>query len=157
MKKSKRLIFLLNYLIRNGSFQLTKIAGHCQISERTVYRDIKELKDLGYPMVFSDGYSLKIKAPHGELTKLNAAELRMVKFALETHPLGNLFPFSELAEKINCTKITIKKLTGKLSAETFTAEKTLPLHRVSLSSSDQNPDSIHTKIEKGEDPTTCEK
>jgi len=106
LNKSERLLYLLNYLNQSGRVSLHEIADNCKISERTVYRDIKDLTRIGYPIDFEEGYFLNTSAPHAVLNKFTESELRMIKFALETHPLGKLFPFSELAERLKCAELS---------------------------------------------------
>ncbi|HEX2897780.1 MAG TPA: HTH domain-containing protein [candidate division Zixibacteria bacterium] len=113
LKKSERLIYLLNFLNPASRVSLRELAVNCNTSERTIYRDINELTRIGYPIDFDEGYYLKTSAPHSVLNKLTDSELRMLKFALETHPLGKLFPFHELAARLKCTELS--KVEAKTS------------------------------------------
>lgn len=137
MKKSERLIYLLNYLSPTARVSLKELAKKCGTSERTIYRDVNELSKIGYAIDFDEGYFLKISAPHSVLNKLTDSEIRMIKFALETHPLGKVFPFSELATKLKSTDITISE-----DSESQSSYKEQTFNRVAGLNVGDFPDSI---------------
>ncbi len=78
---------------------MSEIAAACGTSTRTVYRDIKTLTNLGYTIKADDGYSLATPVAQPLAGQFNETELRLIRFALETHQLGNLFPFADLAKR----------------------------------------------------------
>ena len=56
MSKYDRLIHVLNLLRSRKSLKAGNIARECEVSERTVYRDILALSSANVPVYFDDGY-----------------------------------------------------------------------------------------------------
>jgi len=112
MKKSERLFYLLHFLNNSDKASLEEIARCCDISERTVYRDIRALIKLGFQVEFNDGYQLNQMSRHPVFDKLNAIELRLIRFALETHPLGKFLPLGALAEHFDRSSAQFSKTSS---------------------------------------------
>ncbi len=123
MKKSERLIYLLEFLKKGGKVSLEDIAAACGNSERTVYRDIRLLTKLGFPIKFDDGFHLDRIWQLHEFNKLSDSDLRLVKFALETHPLGTLFPFADLAARLDIAKVPVGPRINLSAESDFTLAK----------------------------------
>jgi len=61
MNKLRKIITLLRLLQENNVVSIRKIVKHCEISERTVYRYIKNLSEAGVPVFYDyhrGGYRL---------------------------------------------------------------------------------------------------
>ncbi len=106
MLKTQRLFHVLELLKSGEKFQLSDIAVACKISERTINRDINALIKLGFAINVEDGYSLESHFSRPLPGQFNDIELRLIRFALETHQLGAVFPFSDLADRLAGTMPT---------------------------------------------------
>ena len=105
MKKAERLIGLLKCLNNYGRLSLSDIAHKSRISQRTVYRDLRTLTNLGFPVCFENGHYLMHSAHHPIFDKLSQRELRLILFALKTHPFGSLFPLETLSKRISNSEL----------------------------------------------------
>ena len=100
MNKTERLILLLRDLSGQDELTLKYISDRYAVSERTVYRDLNTLTNLGFEIDLDKGRLLERKIPARGFTEFNETEIRLVVFALRTNSLGKIFPFEELADKI---------------------------------------------------------
>lgn len=102
MNRSERLTHILEFLKRGMSFSIDEIAKKYGVSGRTVFRDIKTLKKLGYKVDFdlNNGYKLADSTQRNVFKKLSDLQLELISFALKTHPLRNILPLKELSDKI---------------------------------------------------------
>lgn len=100
MNKTERLIRLLKILNSDNKLSLKDISDSYNISERTVYRDLNTLSKLGYAINQEGGYNLEGDATEDDFDKFNATEIRLIVFALRTNILGKIFPFEDLADRI---------------------------------------------------------
>ena len=58
MAKSDRLFFILNLLRSRRNLKASDLANECEVSERTIFRDIQALSEARVPIYFEDGYKL---------------------------------------------------------------------------------------------------
>ncbi|SYZ73508.1 hypothetical protein TRIP_C21626 [Candidatus Zixiibacteriota bacterium] len=58
MTKSERLLFIVNLFRVKKRITLEELARECEVSTRTVYRDLLSLSGLNIPIYFDDGYHL---------------------------------------------------------------------------------------------------
>ncbi len=70
MNKHVRLIYLLNILSKPVGTSATELAKRCNVSERTIYRDIGDIALAGFPVLHDRGYRvLNVSStPPGNLT-----------------------------------------------------------------------------------------
>lgn len=107
LTKTERLFHLLKLLGSCEEIKISEIAVVCRTTRRTVYRDISALRKLGYPVNSEHGYSLENYNTRPLFGQFNSLELRLIRFALETHQLGALFPFADLANRLRNTKFSL--------------------------------------------------
>ena len=102
MNRSERLTHILEFLKRGLSFSIDGIAKKYTVSGRTVFRDIKTLKKLGYKIDFDFDkcYKLSDSTQRYALNQLSDLQLELVSFVLKTHPLKQILPLIELSVKI---------------------------------------------------------
>lgn len=100
MNKTERLILLLKHLTTDTGISLKEISERYNVSERTVYRDINTLSNLGFDIRQKGGFLADKDERLNPLKTLNETEIRLIIFALRTNSLGNVFPFKELAERL---------------------------------------------------------
>ncbi|MGB5105083.1 MAG: YafY family protein, partial [Candidatus Zixiibacteriota bacterium] len=89
MSKSGRLLAILNLIRTHHSITADRLAEKCGVSERTIYRDLATLCDVGAPVYFDNGYKL---LPGFFLPPLNLSvdEYLTFKVALLGSPLKSL-------------------------------------------------------------------
>ena len=58
-RRFARLLGILSIVIRDPGLTPAELAGQARISERTLFRDLTQLRRLGYPVTYSDGYQLQ--------------------------------------------------------------------------------------------------
>jgi predicted DNA-binding transcriptional regulator YafY len=58
MTKSERLLFIVNLFRVKKRVTLKELAGECEVSTRTIYRDLLSLSSLNIPVYYSNGYRL---------------------------------------------------------------------------------------------------
>lgn len=56
MSKTDRLLFILNLIRSRRNLKARDLAKECEVSERTIYRDIMDLSSANIPIYFDDGY-----------------------------------------------------------------------------------------------------
>lgn len=99
MAKYDRLLHILNLLRSRKNLTANSLARECEVTERSIYRDIISLSEANVPIYFDKGYKL---ASGNFLPPLNfnLDEYRFLKVALESSPL-NLSPEQKnLGERI---------------------------------------------------------
>lgn len=62
MGKSDRLLLILNLLRIRKNLNASDLANECEVSERTMYRDIQALSEAGVPIYYDQGYRLLTNA-----------------------------------------------------------------------------------------------
>jgi predicted DNA-binding transcriptional regulator YafY len=58
MKKSERLLYILSLLRTRKRLRAKDLAIKCEVTERTIYRDICSISGSNIPIFFDDGYKL---------------------------------------------------------------------------------------------------
>jgi predicted DNA-binding transcriptional regulator YafY len=58
MSKSERLIYILSLLSTHRYLKARDLAERCEVSERTIYRDIISISGTNIPIYFQNGYKL---------------------------------------------------------------------------------------------------
>ena len=87
MAKYDRLLFILNLLRSRRNLNAAQIAGECEVTERTIYRDIISLSEAHIPIYYDRGYKY---ASDNFLPTLNfnLDEYLTLKTILESSPLN---------------------------------------------------------------------
>ena len=99
MSKYDRLIHVLNLLRSRKSLRTADIAKECEVSERTVYRDILALSSANVPLYFDDGYKLLSDAFLPPLN-FDIEEYLILKLGLTASPLCKDSPFGKRAKRL---------------------------------------------------------
>lgn len=117
MNRSERLTHILESLKRGMSFSIDEIAKKYDVSGRTVFRDIKTLKKLGYKVNFDfeKCYKLLDSTQRYALNQLSDLQLELVSFILKTHSLKQILPLVELSDKI-CESVIDHSQSGFFKA-----------------------------------------
>ncbi|HEX9911991.1 MAG TPA: YafY family protein [candidate division Zixibacteria bacterium] len=110
MNKFDRLLYILNLLRTKQSLQAVDLARECQVSERTIYRDIISLSSANVPIYFDDGYKLLTDA---FLPPLNFSidDYLVLKLGLGSSPLSINTPLGKSAKRV------LSKIDSGLSQE----------------------------------------
>lgn len=87
MAKYDRLLFILNLLRSRRNLNAAQIAGECEVTERTIYRDIIALSEAHIPIYYDRGYKF---ASDNFLPTLNFSldEYLTLKTILDSSPLN---------------------------------------------------------------------
>jgi len=101
VNRAERLTHILEFLKGGMSFSIDEITKKYRVSNRTVFRDIRTLKKLGYEVNFDNGYNLAESSQRLAVSELSDLQLDLIGFALKTHPLRNILPLTALSEKIS--------------------------------------------------------
>jgi predicted DNA-binding transcriptional regulator YafY len=56
--KAERLFFIVNLFRIRQKITLSELTRECEVSERTIYRDLTSLSSINIPIYFDDGYQL---------------------------------------------------------------------------------------------------
>jgi len=117
MSKYDRLLHILNLLRSRRTLNAGKLAEECQVTERSIYRDIISLSEANVPIYYDNGYKL---ASGNFLPPLNFTfdEYSCLKLALESTPLTWAGRKGELLKQIKA------KIESGLSEETREKKKT---------------------------------
>jgi predicted DNA-binding transcriptional regulator YafY len=99
MSKYDRLIHVLNLLRSRKSLRTADIARECEVSERTVYRDILALSSANVPIYFDDGYKVLSDAFLPPLN-FDLEEYLILKLGLTASPLCKDSPFGNSAKRL---------------------------------------------------------
>lgn len=99
MSKYDRLLHLLNLLRSRHSLKASDLARECEVSERTIYRDIVSLSSANIPIYFDDGYKLLTDA---FLPPLNFSleDYLLLKLGLSSTPVANNTPLGKSAKRV---------------------------------------------------------
>lgn len=84
--KSERLMFLINLLRTRRVQSVPQMSATCEVTERTIYRDLCSLSRMNIPVYYDKGYRLaqEIAFPCAEL---GAEDLELLCFCLRFNPL----------------------------------------------------------------------
>jgi predicted DNA-binding transcriptional regulator YafY len=110
VSKYDRLLHLLNLLRSRHSLKASDLARECEVSERTIYRDIISLSSANIPIYFDDGYKLLTDA---FLPPLNFSleDYLLLKLGLSSTPVANNTPLGKSAKRV------LSKIDAGLSQE----------------------------------------
>lgn len=115
MTKAERLFRILNLLKNSGDISISDMAQLLGVSNRTIYRDLKTIRRLGLSDSKSafDSVEELEKELRGRrrISPISDLEFRLIKFALTTHPLVNIFPFKAISHRLEnlLTKMSLAK------------------------------------------------
>ena len=56
MRKLSRLLYLINHLSARYGVTAADLAMACGVSKRTIFRDIRDIHQAGFPVYYHDGY-----------------------------------------------------------------------------------------------------
>ena len=62
MKKAHRLLFILNLIRSRRNLKARDLAKECEVSERTIYRDINAISEANIPIYYDNGYKFLTNA-----------------------------------------------------------------------------------------------
>jgi len=83
MTKTERLLFILNIFRVRKAAKIEELADECNVSKRTIYRDLQALLAMDIPIYCNDGYNLveEISLPPLKFTR---AEQEILGYSLRT-------------------------------------------------------------------------
>ncbi len=91
MTKAERLLFLSNLIRNRGPVFVEELASECEVSSRTIYRDINSLSRMNFPVYYDNGYRLSRDTTSiGGV--LSADDVDLICFALRNNVLAE-YPF----------------------------------------------------------------
>ena len=99
MTKTERLLFILNLFRVKKSARIDELAAECNVSRRTIYRDLQVLIAMDIPIYCNDGYNLvdKISMPPLNFTR---EEQELLGYCLMNTPLKRSPRFAEKIRNI---------------------------------------------------------
>jgi predicted DNA-binding transcriptional regulator YafY len=103
--KSDRLLLILNLLRSRRNLKVSDLANECEVSERTIFRDIQALSEARVPIYFDHGYKLLTDA---FLPPLNFTvdELMTLYIGLNSDPV----------QSVDCLRKSAKQALVKLES-----------------------------------------
>lgn len=111
MSKSDRLLLILNLLRSRRNLKAPNLAKECEVSERTIFRDIQALSQARVPVYFEDGYKLLTDAFLPPLN-LTIDELLTIYLGLSSVPVQSIECLRKLAKQ------ALAKLESSISEKT---------------------------------------
>ncbi|MEW5795746.1 MAG: YafY family protein [Candidatus Zixiibacteriota bacterium] len=121
MSKYDRLLYILNLLRSRKSLNARRLADECQVTERSIYRDLISLSEANVPIYYDNGYKL---ASGNFLPPLNFTldEYTCLRLALESTPLAKAGrkadTLRQIKAKIDCCLPQATREMRKMSRET---------------------------------------
>jgi predicted DNA-binding transcriptional regulator YafY len=94
-----RLLHILNLLRAKRGFKASDLAKECEVSERTIYRDIISLSSANVPIYFDNGYRLLSDAFLPPLN-LTLEDYLTLKFSLSSSILAERSPLRKYAKSV---------------------------------------------------------
>jgi predicted DNA-binding transcriptional regulator YafY len=98
MGKLDRLLLILNLLRSRRNLTASDLAKECEVSERTIYRDIQVLSEARVPVYFDEGYKLLTDAFLPPLN-LTADEFLILYVGLNSSPVQSVHCFRKSAKQ----------------------------------------------------------
>jgi proteasome accessory factor B len=145
MAKYDRLLFLLNLLRSRRNLNAAAIARECEVTERTIYRDIIALSEAHIPIYYDNGYKF---ASENFLPTLNfnLDEYLTLKTVLESSPLFKSGHSRKLIKSIR-SKIEACLSPSVVKEKKFSTPTTkIEIKSVSLESV---PEKVYAVVENG--------
>ncbi len=105
MGKLDRLLLILNLLRTRRNLTASDLAKECEVSERTIYRDIQVLSEARVPVYFDSGYKLLTDAFLPPLN-LTADELLTLYVGVHSPPV----------QSVNCFRKSARRALAKLES-----------------------------------------
>ncbi len=98
MGKTDRLLLILNLLRSRGNLTASDLASECEVSERTIHRDIKTLSEAKMPIYNDDGYKL-LTADSVSALSFTVDELLSLYVGLSSNPVQSVDRLSKSAKQ----------------------------------------------------------
>ena len=121
MNKYDRLFYILNLLRSRKNMNAQMLARECEVTERSIYRDLITLSEANVPIYYDNGYKL---ASENFLPPLNFDfdEYHLLRLALDSSPLSKTGKYRETYRKVkakidSCLSDNIRQ-QSKFSPET---------------------------------------
>ena len=111
MTKSERLMFMIELLRNHDRLVIGEIASHCEVSERTAYRDIGSLYRMRIPLTYKNGYKIDEESQFPPV-RLSSLDRDLFRFCLRTNSLNSRKSFRERL------RIIEEVIVGKLDTPT---------------------------------------
>ncbi len=151
MAKYDRLLYILNLLRSRKTLNAARIARECEVTERSIYRDIISLSEANIPIYYDRGYKL---ASDNFLPPLNFTfeEYRCLKLALESTPLENAGAKTALLKQIRA------KVEAGLSESTREKKRTardIARIEIDTTSERRKAERFYSSIETAIDERRC--
>lgn len=117
MSRAYRLLKIISMLCSSSRYNAASLARECEVSERTIYRDLNELSLLGVPFYYGErGYKL-----HSDtfLPSLNFTleELLSLQIALRSSLLEHISPINEHLRSVILKLSRASRSSGVLRSE----------------------------------------
>jgi predicted DNA-binding transcriptional regulator YafY len=147
LTKCDRLLYIINRLRCRKNLNAEVLARECEVTERTIYRDIVSLSEARIPVYYDNGYKL---AGDSFLPPLNFNhdEYRVLKTALEWFP----FSMNKRGRRIiNAIKGKIEaSLSLSVKKDEYNAKVNNTMRiRIKSTVPEADRESLYTAIEKG--------
>ena len=84
--KSERLMFLVNMLKTRRALSVQQMSSTCEVSERTIYRDLGSLSRMNIPIYYDNGYRLAREVGFPGVD-FGVQDLELLCYCLRHHPL----------------------------------------------------------------------
>jgi predicted DNA-binding transcriptional regulator YafY len=151
MAKYDRLLYILNLLRSRKTLNAARLARECEVTERSIYRDIISLSEANIPIYYDRGYKL---ASDNFLPPMNFTfeEYRCLKLALESTPLDKVGTNSALLKQIRA------KVEAGLSESTREKKRTArDTARIDIDSTSERrkAEQFYDSIEKALNEQRC--
>jgi predicted DNA-binding transcriptional regulator YafY len=88
MSKAERLLHLITLIRSYRNLTSKQLAEKCDVSERTIFRDINSLAAAGFPIYYDRGYKF-LDGAFLPTLNMTEEELSVLKLALEFSPVGS--------------------------------------------------------------------
>ena len=99
MAKLDRLFLILNLLRSRSALSASDLAQECEVSERTIYRDIQTLSAARVPVHFDGGYSIVSDETFLPVLNLTMDEFLSLYVGLRSCPVQSIKCFREPARR----------------------------------------------------------
>lgn len=133
MNKYERLLFILNLIRSTRGLTASELAGRCEVTERTIFRDITALSSANIPIYYDRGYRL-LTGSFLPTLNFDLEEYLIAREALRTTPLGKLPVYRRALKAIEakidaCLAPHIKDQKKQVGSETRLTVKSRPSPR----------------------------